>query len=301
MTRYTPQWLQAGSYSGAQDRRLISALWPGPASTGCAVTPSAGTMSVLIASGQVAVPTQNQSGSTLCTSDAIETVGPLNAAPGPGLNRYDLIICRPRGNDLDGGANTDFIFDFVTGTAAAAPTVPATPAGTVALAQIYIPAQSAAIVAGNITDVRPGGLAVPPLSGAGSPPRGWVASTVGPASQVNIGATQSPVLTLTAPLTAGRRYRASVNLIGSQQGAGGQPQSGFFDSAGYLPSGVIRPVWIAVTWPATAAFVGAAVYTFVATATANDTFTLNGGSGTGGTSQYAANSVQITVEDIGAQ
>ena len=29
MTRYTPQWLQAGSYAGAYDRRLIGALWPG--------------------------------------------------------------------------------------------------------------------------------------------------------------------------------------------------------------------------------------------------------------------------------
>ena len=28
MTRYTPQWFQAGSYAASVDRRLIGALWP---------------------------------------------------------------------------------------------------------------------------------------------------------------------------------------------------------------------------------------------------------------------------------
>src|SRR2546430_166712 len=107
MTRYTPQWLQAGSYAASVDRRLLGALWPSPASTGCAVTVSAG-MTVNIAPGQAAVPSQNITGSTPCSSYAVEQVT-LSSAPGAGTNRYDLIICRPRGNDLDGGANTDFI------------------------------------------------------------------------------------------------------------------------------------------------------------------------------------------------
>jgi hypothetical protein len=165
MTRFTPQWLQSGTYAGAQDRRLIGALWPAAASSGCAVAPIGGSMSVSVAPGSVAVPTQNNSGSTLCTSDASETVT-LTAAPASGLNRIDVIICRPRGGDLDGGANNDFIFDFVTGTALASPTVPATPPGTVALAQIAVAGGSAAIAAGNITDVRPGNLAIPSPAGS---------------------------------------------------------------------------------------------------------------------------------------
>lgn len=169
MTRYTPQWLQPGTYSASQDRRLIGALWPTAASSGVAVSPSSG-MVVNVAAGQVAVPTQNNSGATLCTSDAVEQVT-VTAAPGSGTNRIDLIICRPRGNDLDGGANNDFIFDVVTGNPASSPSVPATPAGTVALAQIAIAGGSAAIVAGNITDIRPGGLAVAVPSG----PRGTLA------------------------------------------------------------------------------------------------------------------------------
>jgi hypothetical protein len=164
MTRFTPLWLQSGSYAGSQDRRLIGALWPAPASNGCAVTQGSA-MTVNVAAGSVAVPTANNTGSTLCASDAPETVT-LTAAPPSGSNRIDLIICRPRGTDLDGGANNDWIFDFVTGTAAATPTVPATPAGTVALAQIYVGGGVASIISANITDVRPSGLAVPPASPA---------------------------------------------------------------------------------------------------------------------------------------
>jgi len=158
MTRFTPQWLQSGSYAASQDRRLIGALWPAPACSGCAVTVASG-MTLNIAAGQVAVPSQNNTGTTLCTSDAVEQVV-IPAAPPSGQNRVDLVICRPRGTDLDGGANNDWIWDSVQGTAAASATVPATPAGTVAVAQVFVPGAAAAIVAANLTDVRPFGLAV---------------------------------------------------------------------------------------------------------------------------------------------
>jgi hypothetical protein len=160
MTRYTPLWLQNGSYAASVDRRLVGALWPAGAVTGCAVSPSTA-MTLNIAAGQVAVPSQNNTGSTLCSSDAIEQVT-LATAPGSGTNRYDLVICQPRGNDLDGGANDDWIFSTVTGTAATTPAVPAVPAGALALAQVYVPGGSASVTAGNITDVRPYSLAVPP-------------------------------------------------------------------------------------------------------------------------------------------
>jgi hypothetical protein len=154
MTRYTPTWLQQGSYAASVDRRLLASLVGGQAAcSGCAVTAGTG-MTVNVAAGQMAVPTQNSTGSTLCVSDAVEVVT-LAAAPASGNNRYDVIICQPRGNDLDGGSNNDFIFTSVTGTAAASPTVPPTPPGALALAQIYVAGGSASVVAGNITDVRP--------------------------------------------------------------------------------------------------------------------------------------------------
>ena len=298
MTRYTPLWLQPGSYPASLDRRLIAALWPGPASSGGAVT-VASAMTLNVAALTAAVPSPNSSGSTLCYSDATEQVT-LPAAPASGSNRIDLVTVHPRGNDLDGGVNNDWIVDSVQGAVAASPAVPATPAGQLALAQIYIPGGSAAVTAGNITDVRPGGLAVPPLSGVGSPPRGWVASVVGPASQINAGATQTTVLQLTAPLVAGRRYRVTVQVLASQQGASGQPQSIFNDSTGYIPAGIIRPFWIGATIVATMAAPGNGVWTFVATNTANDTFTLTAASNAG-TCQVGANAAQISLEDIGAQ
>jgi hypothetical protein len=208
MTRYTPQWLQAGSYAASVDRRLLGALWPSAASSGCLVTAGSG-MGLNVAAGQVAVPSQNNTGTTLCSSDATEAVT-LPAAPATGTNRIDLIICQPRGNDLDGGSNTDFIFTSVQGTALASPTVPATPAGAVALAQIYVGGGVASIVAGNITDVRPQGLSMPSISGPASGPRGWVASGRGPASTVNVGTTVTLVYQISFPTVTGRRYKLSA-------------------------------------------------------------------------------------------
>src|SRR6516164_4887555 len=143
MTRYTPLWEQAGSYAASVDRRLIASLWPQPALVGCALTAVAGTMQINVAAGQVAVPSQNNTGSTLCVS---------GATPGSGQSRIDLIICRPRATDLDGGQNNDFIFDTVQGVPAASPAVPATPAGTVLLGQVLVPGGSAAVTQANITD-----------------------------------------------------------------------------------------------------------------------------------------------------
>jgi hypothetical protein len=113
-----------------------------------------------VTSGQAAVPTQNNTGSTLCTSDAVEQVT-ISAAPGSGTNRIDLVTVHPRGNDLDGGQNNDFIMDVIVGTAAATPVAPAVPAGQLALAQVYVTGGSASIITGNITDMRPGNLAIP--------------------------------------------------------------------------------------------------------------------------------------------
>jgi len=110
-------------------------------------------MGVYVAAGQIAAPSANNTGSVLCTSDAQEVLN-LNPAPPSGTDRYDVIICRPRGQDLDGGANDDFIFDFVSGTAAASPTVPATPAGCVALANVRVRGGSATVAAGDVADVR---------------------------------------------------------------------------------------------------------------------------------------------------
>ena len=294
MTRYVPQWLQAGSYAGSQDRRLISAIWPAAASSGCAVTSGTG-MTVNVAAGQVAVPTQNSSGSTLCSSDASE---PVTIAAAPGTNsRIDLVICQPRGNDLDGGANNDFIFTAVTGTVAASPTPPATPAGAVALAQILVPSGSATVAPANITDVRPGGLSTGG-SGAGSGPRGWVAQTVGPVSTVSCGATATTIMSLTATLAAGRRYRLSVFAWGAQAGSVGTAFFGLSSTAN-IDSAQGRLAQI--TGLAVGSFlVGTAVWTYTPTAASSQTWTLQGTTSAGSLA-VSANQCSMLLEDIGSQ
>jgi hypothetical protein len=285
MTRYAPQWIQAASYGAAQDRRLIAALWPGPASSGCAVVPVSA-MTVQIQAGQVAVPTQNNSGTTLCTSDAAEQVTLTASAAQP---RIDLITCHPRGTDLDGGTNNDFIFDFVTGTPAASPTVPATPAGQVALAQIAVGAGVASIVAGNITDVRPGGLAVP----TSSSPRGYVNQATGPASQTDC-TTLTVLVTLTVPVVAGRRYRATGSGFGLQQTATSTSASIRI----YDPSGAFVTAGNSNSLPAGQGLNGAAASQWQAAATGNATWLFQASSNAGSL-RFAANACSLFIEDIG--
>ena len=292
MTRFTPQWLQSGSYAASQDRRLIGALWPTAASSGCQVSAGSG-MTVYVAAGTVAVPTQNGTGTTLCTSDALEQIN-IAAAPGSGQNRIDLVICRPRGNDLDGGANNDFIFDSIQGVVAASPAVPATPAGTTALAQVYVGGGVAAIGGGNITDVRPGNLAIP-IGSPTSTPRGVIAQIVGPATTVSLGTSLTTALTLNAAVVAGRRYRVSGQALVSQQGATGTPYLGLYDSGGYFPS--VRVIY-AQGLNATVAATGFAAWVFVPTTSATLTFSLQGNTNAS-TMQVIAGACQIVVEDIG--
>ena len=162
MSRYI-QWLQNGVYPASVDRLLIGALWPRAASVGLAASPQPGTMNVTLTAGQVAVPT-GVNAAVLCSSDQTEIVT-HQAAPPSGQSRIDLIIARPRSGDLGPAGPDDFIFDVVTGVAAASPSVPALPATTALLHVVTIPGGSVAITAGMIADARPGGLAVPAYAG----------------------------------------------------------------------------------------------------------------------------------------
>jgi hypothetical protein len=211
VTRYQPLWLQAGSYAASADRQLLAALWPTAASSGGAVTPVAG-MQVQAAAGRAAVPVANPAGTVLCAWDAPELVT-LDPSPPSGTNRIDLVIVQARGNDLDGGVNNDFVVTFTKGAEAASPVAPAVPANAIALAQVAVNGGSASITAGNITDRRPGGLS------AITAPRGQIGVITGPAANVSAGATPTTILTLSAPVTAGRWYRFNVFYMGTQQSA----------------------------------------------------------------------------------
>src|SRR5215471_11458540 len=207
MTRYAPQWIQAGDYPANVDRRLIGALYPRAAVTGYTCAPSS-SMVVNVAAGQAAIPTSNNSGTVLCTSDATEQAT-ISPAPGAGTNRIDLIVVQARSNDIDGGTNNDFLVAVVTGSAAASPTVPATPANAVAVAQVYVPGASVTVTAPNITDVRPGRLDKPWNSAWGILTS---ALTVGPFNGPVTTEVDVPNMTGTVTVPAGRIIRTVVRI-----------------------------------------------------------------------------------------
>ena len=217
MTRYAPQWLQSGSYAASLDRRLIGALWPAPASSGCLVSAVGTGMDVHVDPGQVAVPSPNNTGTVLCTSDAVETLT-LAPAPPAGTDRVDLIVCQPRSVDLDGtSSQEDFIFAIVAGAEGAPPgAAPAVPAGTVALAQVHVAGGSASLVAGNITDRRPTGLAVPPTPAFAAAPPPLVGFIDASQGSKTAGSYTSAQYSLPAPLVSSR----ALIIWGGQHGFG---------------------------------------------------------------------------------
>jgi len=265
MTRHTPLWEQSGSYAASDDRGLLSALWPGPAVTGCAVLPPASGMTVTVDPGYAAVPSANGTGTVLCHSDAVETVADFLPAPPAGTDRTDLVVCQSRGNDLDGGVNNDFIFQALAGAEAPAgtSTPPATPAGAVALAQVLVTGGMASIAAASITDVRPRlgtGVSEQPWTA----PRGWVWVGVGPAAQADIVNAADWTFKATWMAQPYRRYRVSGYGRGQWLAAGGGASIRIAGTPAATPLqyqlltegsvAVNQPlVWTAVAWVHTAA------------------------------------------------
>lgn len=153
MTRYTPLWQQAGTYPAAVDRGLLGTLWPSSGSTGGAPSLVANTMNVSIAAGTAAVAMTTGGALTeLCRWDAPEVVT-LTAAP-TANSRIDLVVLQVRDNALDGGGNNDFLFQAITGTVAASPTVPAVPANAYPICQVPVAANIPNLNGVTLTDRR---------------------------------------------------------------------------------------------------------------------------------------------------
>jgi hypothetical protein len=125
-----------------------------------------GTTTVNIAAGAAAFPAANATGTLLCSSDAVET---LELPPAVDTERTDVVIVYPRGVDIGGDpAQSNFVFAYLPGQPGQPP--PTVPAGQLALVQVHRPAGSAAIVAADIIDVRPGGLSIGATGGPSWPP-----------------------------------------------------------------------------------------------------------------------------------
>jgi len=162
-----PAYGQAGSYTALQDRFMLQAMsvTPGVRRLGAAsgtvmtgdlaVTTTGATDSkVNVAAGDVFV----YGGSGLGVYHAYNDAAILSSAFAscPTNSRIDLVTIQVTDT---GAAAPSIAVAIVTGTAAATPSAPATPAKAIALAQVTIPngfvSGSTAILAANIKDVRP--------------------------------------------------------------------------------------------------------------------------------------------------
>jgi hypothetical protein len=152
-----PSWLQNGSHPAENDRLTTQALWATTGiikNTSLAVTANSPVgMSVLVASGWAAVvgTTQPNMGTYVAFNDATTTLTITTAnATDP---RIDL-VCLTINDSYYTGSADNVVFQVIAGTPAGSPTVPATPANSIALAQVYVGAGVLSISSGNITDLR---------------------------------------------------------------------------------------------------------------------------------------------------
>jgi len=166
MARYTPNWMQNGTYPAQLDRLLLmdamgtsnSCLLSGTGAFAVSQHAAGASMVLDIAPGRGMVQGNfiaNQ-GNYEIFSDAIENVT-IPTAPGAGQSRIDLVIAQVRDAFVDSGGFSDFIFTTVTGTAAAtgSQVAPTAPADSMTLAQVLVGPSVTSIVTANITDSRP--------------------------------------------------------------------------------------------------------------------------------------------------
>jgi hypothetical protein len=112
-------------------------------------------MAVVVRQGTVFIQgTENGSqGVYVCHNDNDVTLS-VNAAPGAGQSRIDIVQARVRDSQYSGG-NNDWVLEVKAGTAAASPVAPATDANGVAIALINVASSATSILSGNITWLAP--------------------------------------------------------------------------------------------------------------------------------------------------
>ncbi|GAC1610349.1 MAG: hypothetical protein NVS3B26_16630 [Mycobacteriales bacterium] len=175
MALLVPLFLQANtgdptiSYAASDFRQLISALAPlaGTILVGdLQVAPrgAGANMSVDVASGRAVIPGTLVAGQGSYIVNNTSTYNVAIAAADPTNPRIDLIVAQVNDKQADAGTAYNFTLVAVTGTAAASPVAPNTPNDAYALAQVAVAANTASIVAANITDTRT-------LSGVGQIPK----------------------------------------------------------------------------------------------------------------------------------
>jgi len=153
--RTPPSWLQNGSHPAENDRLTTQAIWKTSGiinSTDLQITQNGtANMSVNVSSGWAAIvgTTQANMGTYMAYNDASTNLAITAAnASNP---RIDLVVITVNDAYYTGTLN-NVSFQVIAGTPAASPTVPATPANSLALGQIAVGAGVTSILTANITN-----------------------------------------------------------------------------------------------------------------------------------------------------
>ena len=153
--RTPPSWLQNGSHPAENDRLTTKAIWQTTGiinSTDLQITQNGGgNMSVNVSSGWAAIvgTTQANMGTYMAYNDASTNLTITTASSSN--PRIDLVVITINDAYYTGTLNT-VAFQVIAGTPAASPTVPATPANSLALGQIAVGTSVTSILTANITN-----------------------------------------------------------------------------------------------------------------------------------------------------
>jgi hypothetical protein len=169
--RTPPSWLQNGSHPAENDRLTTQAIWKttGVVNSGDYTITQNGTpnMTVNVSSGWAAIvgTTQSNMGVYMAYNDATANLTVTTA--NPSNPRIDLVCVTISDAYYVGTVNT-VAFSVIAGTPAASPSVPATPANSIALGQIAVGTGVTSILTANITNTATQATASIGLSSTGS-------------------------------------------------------------------------------------------------------------------------------------
>lgn len=152
---YAAKWLRRLPYLLLAEGIYASLQWTDPLKVVAQATPD---MSVNAQAGDCLIQGEPEGGTQfatdygtmLYTNDGV--VNLAISASDPTLNRIDIVVVKCYDDGTAGGSKGQL--EVVTGTAAASPSVPATPANAYKLAEVYVGAAVTSITNANITDRR---------------------------------------------------------------------------------------------------------------------------------------------------
>jgi len=271
------------NYTADEMRGLLDAVatQPGIVRNGCSVTAASPvSMNVVVATGFGIVSAKSTAnGKYLVEVTSPDTV-PITAAAA--TTRVDQIVMEVLDTAFGDASDLAHIIAVPGGTGGAL--TPLT-ANQLPLARVTVAPGSTSIVAGNITDVR---------TPSNPSPLGYLTATTGPPTLVDASTAWHDVITATAPVTIGRRYRVTAVHNGIQVTAAGTSRAQVVDDqGGALFIAYSNGLNVGET------LVGTAVLYMQATSTRTATWRIQTASTSGGYRTAAGND-HLLVEDIGA-